>query len=91
MSARSTALHFLPSTAERGFEIVQHPIVPSSKARPGFVGLLLLRDPNMGAPPSSRSGSYPIQMAKVAEFLSGPPTRHICEVEEVGVPRLQAG
>ncbi len=31
------------------------------------------------------TGNYPVQIAKVRDFLTGPPTRSTYEVEEVSV------
>ena len=97
MLARITHLQFHPDKAEQGVEIVRQSIVPTIKEQRGFKGILLLRDRETGGATvvtlweseadmeATVTGNYPVQIAKVREFLIGPPTRSTYEVEEVSV------
>ena len=97
MFARMAWLEFRENMAERGLSVLQNAVLPTVKARPGYRGVLLLRDTNssnatlitlweneadMMLDPAEH---YPSQTPELQELLAGSAPREHYEVREFSI------
>jgi len=90
-------LEFRENMTEQGLDVLQNRVLPSVKARPGYRGVLLLRDMNSGNATLitlwaneadmvlDPAEHYPSQTPELQELLAGPAPREHYEVKELTI------